>query len=195
PRPLRRPARPGALFPEPHHGRGRGHQGPPPGHALRDAPPAQEHLVRLGTFSGMGRRVLVTGLSTFWGGRLAQSLEKDPDVDVIVGLDTQEPRVELERTEFVKADQSYSILSRIVQATQVDTILHTFLIVDSTRMSGRALHEINVIGTLNLLAAAGAAGSPVRQVAVKSSTLVYGSSWAGAVWFREGMTRTHSGKP
>jgi UDP-glucose 4-epimerase len=142
----------------------------------------------------VGRRVLVTGLHTFWGGRLAQALEKDPDVDVIVGLDTQEPRVELERTEYVKADQSYSILNRIVQATQVDTILHTFLVVDSTRMSGRALHEINVIGTLNLLAAAGAAGSPVRQVIVKSSTLVYGSSWEDPVWFREEMSRTRSAK-
>jgi len=142
----------------------------------------------------VGRRVLVTGLGSFWGGRLAQALEKDPDVDVIVGVDTQEPRVELERTEYVKADQSYSILNRIVQATQVDTVLHTFLIVDSTRMSGRALHEINVIGTLNLLAAAGAAGSPVRQVVVKSSTLVYGSSWEDPVWFREEMSRTHSAK-
>ena len=138
----------------------------------------------------MGRRVLVTGLATFWGGRLAQALEGDPDVDVIIGLDTREPRVELQRTEYVKADQSYSILNRIVQATQVDTILHTFLIVDSTRMSGRALHEINVIGTLNLLAAAGAAGSPVRQVVVKSSALVYGSSWQDPVWFKEEMTRT-----
>jgi UDP-glucose 4-epimerase len=125
---------------------------------------------------------------------VAQALEKDPDVDVIVGLDTHEPRVELERTEYVKADQSYSILNRIVQATQVDTILHTFLVVDSTRMSGRALHEINVIGTLNLLAAAGAAGSPVRQVVVKSSTLVYGSSWEDPVWFREEMSRTRSAK-
>lgn len=142
----------------------------------------------------MGRRVLVTGLSTFWGGRLAQALEKDPDVDVIVGLDTREPRVELERTEYVRADQSYSILNRIVRATQVDTVLHTFLIVDSTRMSGRALHEINVIGTLNLLAAAGAAGSPVRQVVVKSSTLVYGSSYEDPVWFREEMTRRRSAK-
>ena len=26
----------------------------------------------------MGRRVLVTGLATFWGGRLAQALEADP---------------------------------------------------------------------------------------------------------------------
>jgi len=142
----------------------------------------------------LGRRVLVTGLSTFWGGRVAQALERDPDVEVIIGLDTREPRVELQRTEYVKADQSYSILNRIVQATRVDTILHTFLIVDSTRMSGRALHEINVIGTLNLLAAAGAASSPVRQVVVKSSTLVYGSSWQDPVWFKEEMTRTRGAR-
>src|SRR3954465_4155949 len=124
----------------------------------------------------MGRRVLVTGLGTFWGGRVAQALEADPDVEMIVGLDIEEPKVELERTEFVRADQSYSILARIVKATQVDTILHTFLVVDSTRMSGSGLQEVTVTGTMNLLAAAGAAGSPVRQVVVKSSTLVYGAT-------------------
>ena len=47
----------------------------------------------------MGRRALITGLSTFWGGRLAQALEADPDVEVIIGLDTREPQVHLERTE------------------------------------------------------------------------------------------------
>jgi UDP-glucose 4-epimerase len=46
----------------------------------------------------VGRRVLVTGLGTFWGGRVAQALEADPDVDVIVGLDREEPKVPLERT-------------------------------------------------------------------------------------------------
>jgi UDP-glucose 4-epimerase len=137
----------------------------------------------------VGRRVLITGLSSFWGGRIAESMEQDPDVEVIVGLDTREPTVKLERTEFVRADQSYSIVSRIVQATQVDTILHTFLVVDSTRADGRTLHEQNVIGTMNLLAAAGAPGSSVRQVVVKSSTLVYGSSWQDPTWFREDMSR------
>jgi UDP-glucose 4-epimerase len=137
----------------------------------------------------MGRRVLVTGLSSFWGGRVAEALERDPEVDVVVGLDTTDPTVPLERTEFVRADQSYSILSRIVKATQVDTILHTFLVTDSTSVSARELHEQNVIGTMNLLAAAGAAGSSVRQVVVKSSTLVYGSSWQDPTWFREEMAR------
>jgi UDP-glucose 4-epimerase len=70
----------------------------------------------------MGRRVLITGIGTFWGGRVAQALERDDDVEMIVGLGVEEPQVPLERTEFVRADQSYSILSRIVRATQVDTI-------------------------------------------------------------------------
>ena len=137
----------------------------------------------------MGRRVLVTGLGTFWGGRVAQALEDDPSVDVIIGLDREEPKVKLERTEYVRSDENYSILSRIVQATKVDTIVHTFLVVDSTQMSGRLLHEINVIGTMNLFAAASAPGSTVRNVLVKSSALVYGSSPQDPVWCREDYRR------
>ena len=136
----------------------------------------------------MGRRVLVTGLGSFWGGRVAKQLEADPDVEVIVGLDTREPQVELERTEYVRSDENYSILSRIVQATQVDTIIHTFLVVDSTMMSSRAMHEINVIGTMNLFAAA--SGSSVRNVVVKSSAYVYGSHPRDPVWFTEDTPRT-----
>jgi len=138
----------------------------------------------------VGRRVLVTGLDTFWGGRMAQALESDPEVEMILGMGTREPTVPLERAEFVRADQTYSILSRIVRATQVDTIVHTFLVVDSTRVPGRAMHEINVIGTMNLLAAAGQSGSPVRQVVVKSSTLVYGAASTDPTWFREEQART-----
>jgi UDP-glucose 4-epimerase len=136
-------------------------------------------------------RVLVTGLGTFWGSRLAQELEKRRDVEVIVGVDTTEPVLPLERTEFVRIDSSYSILQRIVHATEVDTILHTHLIVDSTKLSGRAMHEINVIGTMNLLAAAGTPGSPVRKIVVKSSTLVYGASYQDPYFFREDTPRTH----
>jgi UDP-glucose 4-epimerase len=138
----------------------------------------------------VGRRVLITGLDTFWGARMAQALENDPEVEMILGMGTHEPKVPLERTEFVRADQTYSILNRIVRATQVDTIVHTFLVVDSTLVGARALHEINVIGTMNLLAAAGSASSPVRHVVVKSSTLVYGSSEKDPNTFTEDMTRS-----
>ena len=141
-----------------------------------------------------GRRILVTGLGTYWGSRIAQHLEGNPGVDLVVGVDTRDPRLPLEKTEFVRADSSYSILQRIVRATQVDTILHTHLLVDSVGNSSRTLHEVNVIGTMNLLAAAGAAGSPVRKVIVKSSTLVYGSNFADPFFFREDMERTRPPK-
>jgi UDP-glucose 4-epimerase len=116
---------------------------------------------------------------------VAQRLEADPTVDVIVGLDREEPTVELERTEYVRSDENYSILSRIVKATKVDTIVHTFLMMDSSGMRSRRIHEINVIGTMNLFAAASAPGSTVRSVAVKSSTLVYGASAKDPNVFRE----------
>jgi UDP-glucose 4-epimerase len=135
-------------------------------------------------------RVLVTGLSTFWGGRVARSLEQHDEVEVILGVDTRDPRVPLERTEFVRSDSSYSILHRIVRAARIDTVLHTHLVVDSTLVGGGALHEINVIGTMNLLAAAGAADSPVRKVVVKSSGLVYGSTQRDPAFFREDSPRS-----
>jgi UDP-glucose 4-epimerase len=138
----------------------------------------------------MGRRVLITGLDTFWGGRMAQALESDPEFEMILGMATRDPSVALERTDFVHADQTYSIVSRIVRATQPDTIVHTFLVTDSTKAAGRALHEINVIGTMNLLAAAGQAQSPVRQVVVKSSTLVYGANQTDPAWFSEDAVRS-----
>ncbi|MGH9085414.1 MAG: NAD-dependent epimerase/dehydratase family protein [Acidimicrobiales bacterium] len=142
----------------------------------------------------MGKRVLITGLGTFWGGRVAQALEADPNIDVIVGLDRYEPQVQLERTEYVRSDESYSILARIVKAARIDTIVHTFLVVDSTMMRSRQIHEINVIGTMNLFAAASAEGSPVQDVVVKSSTLVYGTDPRDPTWFTEESRRAGTPK-
>ncbi|MEI8050208.1 MAG: NAD-dependent epimerase/dehydratase family protein [Actinomycetes bacterium] len=138
----------------------------------------------------MGRRVLVTGADTFWGGRVIQALENDPSFEVILGLGEHDPSVPFERAEFVRADQTYSILHRLVRATRVDTIVHTFLVSDSSTVSSRALHEINVIGTMNLLAAAGAPGSTVTTVVVKSSTKIYGSSPRDPYTFTEESTRS-----
>ncbi len=133
----------------------------------------------------MGRRILITGLASFWGGKVAQAFEQDPSVDVIVGMDTDDPVVELERTEFVRTDDSYSILARLVRATQVDTVVHAGLVVNSALMPDRRLHEKNVIGTMNLLAALGAEESRVTSLVVKSSGLVYGASAQDPTWFRE----------
>jgi UDP-glucose 4-epimerase len=140
--------------------------------------------------TGGCRRVLVTGADTFWGGRMVQALEEDPAIEVILGTGLASPSVQFDRAEFVRADQTYSILSRIVRASQVDTVIHTFLAVDSTQVRSQAIHEINVIGTMNLLAAAGASGSPVQHVVVKSSSLVYGSTAHDPYTFGEDTPRS-----
>src|SRR5690606_21846361 len=77
-----------------------------------------------------------------------------------------------------------------VKAARIDTVVHTFLVVDSTQMRSRTIHEINVIGTMNLFAAASAPGSTVRHVVVKSSTLVYGSDPRDPTWFSEESRRS-----
>jgi UDP-glucose 4-epimerase len=139
----------------------------------------------------MGRRILITGLASFWGGQLAQHFEQDPSVDVIIGMDTDNPVVALERTEFVRTDDSYSILARLVRSTQVDTVVHAGLVVNSALMNDRRLHEKNVIGTMNLLAALGAEDSRVTALVVKSSGLVYGASAEDPTWFGEDASRSH----
>ncbi|HWE54392.1 MAG TPA: NAD-dependent epimerase/dehydratase family protein [Acidimicrobiales bacterium] len=133
----------------------------------------------------MGRRILITGLASFWGGELAQHFEQDPSVDVVVGMDTDDPNVELERTEFVRTDDSYSILARIIRSTQVDTVVHAGLVVNSSLVPDRRLNEKNVIGTMNLLAALAGDESRVTSLVVKSSALVYGASRQDPTWFRE----------
>ncbi len=139
----------------------------------------------------MSRRVLLTGLSTYWGGRLAQALEAFEEVETIIGVDSVEPRVELERTEFVKVSNQHGLLARIVRAARIDTVIDTRLTVNSVTEGPRAAHENNVIGTMNILTACSAEDSPVRQFIFKSSAYYYGSEQDDPAFFRETMLRPH----
>jgi len=138
------------------------------------------------------RRILITGLSTYWGGRLAQALEADPEIEAIVGVDNEEPNVELERTEYVKVGTQHALLRRVVEAAEIDTVVDTRLVVDSSTTSPREAHENNVIGTMNILAACSGADSPVRKVVFKSSAHYYGCEQDDPAFFDETMGRPHA---
>jgi UDP-glucose 4-epimerase len=137
------------------------------------------------------RRILITGLSTYWGGRLARALEDDPAVEAIIGVDRRPPKVELRRTEYVRVADSHSLIRRLVEAAQIDTVVDTRLVVDSIVTSPRLAHENNVIGTMNVLAACGGAGNPVRKLVFKSSALYYGAEREDPAFFTEDMQRAH----
>ena len=116
------------------HGRVRGHPPRHPGGALRHAPPPPQRLVRAD-----GPRVLVTGLSTFWGGRVAQALEATRrSTSTSSSARHRGAHGRLERTEYVRADESYSILVASCRHRRSTRSMHTFLVVDSHRRCGRA---------------------------------------------------------
>jgi UDP-glucose 4-epimerase len=121
------------------------------------------------------RRILVTGVARWWGALVVQRLVEDPDVDEVIGIDTREPRYDLGRADYLKLDIRHSLIGKLVRSVGVDTVVHTLTRVDSFDMDPRRAHEMNVIGTLNLLAGCAGAGSPVTRFVLKSSSHVYGS--------------------
>ncbi|MDP9345633.1 MAG: hypothetical protein M3P44_07900, partial [Actinomycetota bacterium] len=89
------------------------------------------------------KRILITGLSTYWGGRLAQLLEQDPAVEAIIGVDRRPPKVELQRTEYVHVADSHTLIRRVVHAAEIDTVVDTRLVLDPIVTSARRAHENN----------------------------------------------------
>jgi UDP-glucose 4-epimerase len=137
------------------------------------------------------KRVLVTGLSTYWGGRLAQALESHPEVEAIIGVDNHDPTRELNRTEFVKVSNQHALIRRIVIAAEIDTVIDSRLVVNSAQTAPNLAHENNVIGTMNILAACAGADSPVRKFIFKSSAHYYGCEQDDPAFFTEDMKRPH----
>lgn len=93
-------------------------------------------------------------------------------MEAIFGVDIADPSLGFDRTEFVHADTRQSFLSKLVRQLELDTVIHCAVLA-GTRGSPKAIHETNVIGTMNVLAACSGTGSPVRRVVVKSSVAVY----------------------
>ncbi|MGH3471108.1 MAG: NAD-dependent epimerase/dehydratase family protein, partial [Nocardioidaceae bacterium] len=133
----------------------------------------------------MSRVVLVTGVCRDLGGRFAHRLAEHPDVQRVIGVDVVPPRRDLGEVRFVRADIRSPVISKVIAAEGVDTVVHLSVIATPGGAGGRALmKEINVIGTMQLLAACQKAPSLERLV-VKSSSAVYGTSPRDPAMFTE----------
>jgi UDP-glucose 4-epimerase len=133
------------------------------------------------------RVVLVTGVSRYLGGRLAAVLSDDPSIERVIGVDVVPPSADaaLGRTEFVRADIRNPLIAKVIAQAGVDTVVHLNVIATPLGAGGRAaMKEINVIGTMQLLAACQKAPTMERLV-VKSTTAVYGSSPRDPALFTE----------
>ena len=137
----------------------------------------------------MGRRVLITGVAGFWGTELARCLERSPEVEYIAGLDVRPPAADLARTEFIRADIRNPLISKLLPQTRVDTVVHCdVLLVPEPGKAPEQLHDINVIGSLQLLAACEKT-EEVRTIVVRGSSAIYGAEPNAPEFFTEDMAR------
>ena len=133
------------------------------------------------------KRVLITGVSRYLGARLANELQADPTISRVIGVDTIPPRADLGRTEFVRADIRNPLIAKVIASAEIDTVVHMNVIATPLGAGGRtAMKEINVIGTMQLLAACQKSSS-VKRLVVKSTTAIYGSSPRDPALFTEDM--------
>ena len=135
----------------------------------------------------MTKVVLITGVARYLGGKLASLLSADDSIERVIGVDVVPPRQDVGRTEFVRADIRNPIIAKVIASAQVDTVVHMSVIATPFGAGGRtAMKEINVIGTMQLLAACQKAPS-LQKLVVRSTTAVYGSSSRDPALFTEGV--------
>jgi UDP-glucose 4-epimerase len=133
----------------------------------------------------VGKVVLVTGVSRDLGRRFARRLAADPGVDRVVGVDAVPPRDDIGDVSFVRADIRNPVIAKVIAKEDVDTVVHMSVISTPGSTGGRTtMKELNVIGTMQLLAACQQAPQ-VRHLVVKSTTTVYGASNRDPAMFTE----------
>ena len=133
-----------------------------------------------------GGRVLVAGVTTHWGRALAETLSADPRFEVL-GLDSEAPAEGLPGVGFIEADLRNPSVTRVIPELEPDLVVHCGILWHPEHGEpSRTLHDINVIGTLNLLA--GCERVPgLRALVVRGSSAIYGTAPCRPMFFTEEM--------
>jgi UDP-glucose 4-epimerase len=138
-----------------------------------------------------GRRVLITGISGQTGTEIARRLASDPEFEYVAGVDTRPPASELEGTDFIEADIRNPLITKLLPQTEVDTVVHNQIVRrPTTGTSAQAAHDINVIGSLQLLAACEKTPT-LRTIVVRGSAGIYGAEPSAPQFFTEDMARLY----
>ena len=124
--------------------------------------------------------VLVTGVTGYWGARVAARLGSEAGFHVL-GLDREPPLQEIEGLDFVQADVRNPLLVDLLKTERVDTVCHLAFV--ETDQPNEPAFDLNVMGTTHILGACAEAG--VRKAVLKSSTAVYGARPSNASFLTE----------
>jgi UDP-glucose 4-epimerase len=140
------------------------------------------------TTTGPPGVVVVTGVSRFLGAHVASRLAADPRVRRVIGLDPHEPPPALagllDGVEQIRADP-HTAFGAIAELGAEAVVHLAVTSAPDPQQGGRAaMKEQNVIGTMQLLAAAQGAGR-LRKLVLRSSTAAYGASFRDPAVFTE----------
>jgi UDP-glucose 4-epimerase len=117
------------------------------------------------------QRILITGSSGYYGRAVVKAIRARWPAAVTLGLDMIPPRTD-PPDDFQSCDITSDAVSHLAAAFKPDTMIHLAYVVNPTH-DDRRMHEVNVGGTRNFLAAA-AAVQPAR-IMVSSSATAYGA--------------------
>lgn len=120
-------------------------------------------------------RTAVTGTASFLGSRILRRLAERQEPDSLLSLDLAAPPAALgvrHRALDLTEPASDQAMLDVLREEQVQTVVHCAFFTSPRRDATHA-HELESIGTLNLLAACAAAG--VGHVLMRSFTAVYGA--------------------
>ena len=118
--------------------------------------------------------MLITGRGQLPGGGAGAPARADPDIEYVAGLDERPPRARLERTELIEADIRNPLIAKLLPRAGG----HRGPQPDHPAARDRACpplaHDMNVIGSLQLLAACEKAET-LRTIVVRGSAGIYGA--------------------
>lgn len=122
------------------------------------------------------RVVAIVGSQSFLGRRLCAALADDPAVDRIVAVDIRPPETTSPKLQYVRVDLTRPAatgeLTEALGDEQAGSLVHLAFL-GARGADDAYAHELEVIGTMHVLAAAAAAGT--RRLILQSTTAVYGA--------------------
>jgi UDP-glucose 4-epimerase len=137
-------------------------------------------------------RIAVTGAASFVGSRLLRRLVERHGPRSVVVLDVTHPPAALDHVGYRQVDLTLPAADRklvgMLREEEIDTVVHAAFFTDPRRDTNYS-HELESIGTLNLMGACSAAG--VKQVVQRSFTAVYGARGQNPFF----LTEEHTPRP
>jgi UDP-glucose 4-epimerase len=101
------------------------------------------------------------------------------------------PAEPIEGMSFIEADLRDQVIATLIPQQEVDVVVHNQIVRrPGPGMSERSMHDINVIGTLQLLAACERSPT-IRAIVIRGSAGIYGSEPQAPQFFREELARLY----